>query len=67
MHQLQDIITVNSKWIHKETKNEYIIVVLSNLYSTKYDLFPATVVYKSGSGIVWSRTVNEFLNKFTKV
>jgi hypothetical protein len=44
---------------------KYTILTLTNLESTNPSGFPYTVVYKDSDGRVWSKSVYEWMDKFT--
>ena len=42
----------------------YTILHLSNTHANDSDKFPVTVVYRGANGLVWSRPLSHFVDKF---
>lgn len=54
-------------WKHLESGITYMVVMLSNTESNKPETFPVTVVYSTNEGSVWSRPLDQFMEKFELV
>lgn len=52
-----------SWWVHKKTGNRYTVLHLTNTQARK-DGWPVMVVYIDEYKDIWSRPVEEFLEKF---
>ena len=54
------------KYVHKKTGNKYTVLIVSNDTTTR-DGFPEMVTYMSEGGLVYSRPMSEFVEKFEPV
>lgn len=57
----------NDIWRHLESNITYMVIMLSNTGSTKPEAFPVTVVYVTDEGSIWSRPLDQFMEKFELV
>lgn len=58
---------LNSKWKHKNNQNVYQVLLITNLYSDRFDEYPITVVYQClKSKKIWSRTLDRWYGSFSR-
>lgn len=55
-----------TRWRHYNG-NEYEVMYIANEHSERPDDFPMTVVYRGKDGRIWSRPLNEWLDRFTPI
>lgn len=58
-------VKVDSRWKHRNGC-EYTVTTLANVTSTRPE-YPPTVVYRGDNGLVWTKTLKDFLDKMTPV
>lgn len=63
---LKLLTKLSKEYIHIKTGNKYRVLFISNEFSGKVG-FPQTVVYVSEGGIIYSRPLTEFSEKFESV
>ncbi len=55
-----------SHWTHKKSGNDYMVLLLSNMQATR-EGWERTVSYQDQQGIVWSRPLTEWVDKYEEV
>lgn len=63
---LKLLTKLSREYVHLKTGNKYRVLFISNKYSGRVG-FPQTVVYVSAGGVIYSRPLSEFQEKFKSV
>lgn len=63
---LKLLTKLSREYVHLKTGNKYRVLFISNEYSGRVG-FPQTVVYVSNGGVIYSRPLSEFQEKFESV
>lgn len=63
---LKLLAKLSREYVHLKTGNKYRVLFISNEYSGRSG-FPQTVVYVSEGGVIYSRPLSEFQDKFKSV
>ena len=56
---------LQERYLH-QNGNEYTVVMLANLDSTRPE-YPITVVYQGANGKIWAKDLDNFNKKMTRV
>ena len=61
------ILQTNENYIHISSGNTYELLMLTNETAKNNRSFVPTAVYKDKQGVLWSRPISEFLEKFKAI
>lgn len=66
---MEELPAKYSCWHHHGSGKMYVVVMITNQYTTQPDRFPVTVVYYDSMDPtkVWSRPLEEFLKSMTRL
>jgi hypothetical protein len=61
------ILQTNENYIHISSGNTYELLMLTNETAKNNRSFVPTVVFEDKQGVLWSRPISEFLEKFKAI
>lgn len=64
--QPTEVPVLNSRWVHKNG-NQYTVICVTNLKTTRHEEYPITVVYRGDNGNLWSRLLSRWYGSMTEI